>query len=209
MSPLDHAAPRLPARPRSTRRQTPAARRADQRAAPTRRLTLRDGSVVQVRPIRAADRAALAAAFDRLGEESRSRRFGAPKPRLTERELTFLTVVDHRRHEGLVALDPCTSRGVAVARYVAFDHDPAVADVAVTVDDAWQRRGLGEALLRLLVERAAAEGIRRLCATVSGDNGPALRLARRVGYRVASVGSGVVELERELSPPVVSGEASS
>ena len=149
-----------------------------------------------VRPIELEDRAGLAAAFTRLSPESRHRRFGAPKPRLSGSELTFLTDVDHHRHEALVAIEPVTGRGVAVARYVAFPHDPAMADVAVTVDDAWHGRGLGQALAQLLLERAAAEGLERLHATVAGDNVRALALARRLGYEVCSTGSGNVELQR-------------
>ncbi len=87
----------------------------------------------------------------------------------------------------------------AVARYVAGAHDPAVAEVAVTVDDRRQGRGLGTSLSRLLLERAAAEGLDRLHATVGGDNARALALARRSGYEVSSVASGSVELERRRS----------
>lgn len=160
---------------------------------------LNDGSSVEVRPIEPGDRAGLAAAFARLSPDSRQRRFASPKPRLTGAELTFLTDVDHHRHEALVAIDPCTRRVIAVARYVAFRHDPAAADVAVTVDDAWQGRGVASELSRLLLERAEAEGVERLLATVGGENRRALRLARRLGYEVASVGSGSVELERRVN----------
>lgn len=147
----------------------------------------------------AGDRAELAAGFARLSHETRRRRFGSPKPRLSERELTYLTEVDHHGHEALVAVDPVSGLGVAVARYAVFPHDRATADVAVTVDDRWQRRGLGRTLAELLLARAAAEGIERVRATVSGDNAPALRLARRLGYDVSSVESGYVELERTLA----------
>jgi len=164
--------------------------------APPDRLTLSDGSSVDVRPIEARDRTGLAAAFTRLSPESRHRRFGTPKPRLSASELTFLTDVDHHHHEALVAIDPATGRGVAVARYVAFPQDPAMADVALTVDDGWQGRGLGTALAELLLGRAAAEGLDRLHATVGGDNALALAVARRLGYEVCSARSGSVELER-------------
>jgi membrane protein DedA with SNARE-associated domain/RimJ/RimL family protein N-acetyltransferase len=162
-------------------------------------LTLTDGSTVDVRPMEVGDRAELAAAFARLGSESRRRRFDSPKPRLDDRELTFLIDVDHHRHEALVAIEPITARGVAVARYVAGAHDPAVAEVAVTVDDRWQGRGLGTSLSRLLLERAADEGLDRLRATVGGDNARALALARRIGYGVSSVASGSVVLEHRRS----------
>jgi hypothetical protein len=93
-----------------------------------------------VRPIEVADRAALAGAFTRLSPEARLQRFHAPKPKLSVRELTYLTDVDHVTHEAIAAFD---ARGhiVAVARYAAFD--PArrdCAEVALTVTDSCQRQ---------------------------------------------------------------------
>jgi hypothetical protein len=69
-------------------------------------VRLRDGSRVLIRPIEPDDRAALAEGFERLSAESRYRRFFAPMPRLRERDLDYLTRVDHRDHEALVAVEP-------------------------------------------------------------------------------------------------------
>jgi GNAT superfamily N-acetyltransferase len=38
-------------------------------------------------------------------------------------------------------------RGVGIARYIRDAEDPQAAEVAVTVLDHWQRRGLGTELL--------------------------------------------------------------
>ena len=59
-----------------------------------------------VRPIRASDKDGLLDLFERLSPMSRMRRFLAPKPRLSSRELAYLTAVDHRRHEALVVIAP-------------------------------------------------------------------------------------------------------
>jgi GNAT superfamily N-acetyltransferase len=69
--------------------------------------------------------------------------------------------VDHHDHEAIIALDPLTGEGVGVARYVRAGADPEVAEVAVTVVDDWQGRGLGRALLERLAARARREGVRR------------------------------------------------
>lgn len=101
----------------------------------------RDGAILQVRPIRADDRDGLQAAFRRLGPESRYRRFLTAKQELTEAELTWLTDVDHRDHEALVAVDD-HGELVGVARYIRLADRPATAEVAVTVVD--QRRRAAE-----------------------------------------------------------------
>src|SRR5919202_1965689 len=108
-------------------------------------LTVRDGAVVEVLPLEHSDRAELAAAVGRLSAETRYLRFAAAKPRLTERELDHLTDLDHHGREALLAIDPRTRNGVAVVRYVEVPGEPDVVEVAATVADEWQRRGLGGA----------------------------------------------------------------
>jgi RimJ/RimL family protein N-acetyltransferase len=164
-----------------------------------RRLVLPAGEAVLVRPLETSDRAAFAAAVARLSPETLYRRFGTPKPALTETEIDQLVAVDHHRHEALVALHPDTGEGLGVARFVRFADDPSRADVAVTVVDRWQGRGVAGRLLELLVERARAEGLRVLTASTLRENHPARRLLRRRGFRAVAAGHGVVELELPLA----------
>jgi RimJ/RimL family protein N-acetyltransferase len=158
-------------------------------------LRLRDGTTLLARALEARDRAALAAGVARLSPDSRHLRFGTPKPRLRPVELDRLLDLDHHEREALVAYDPVSGRGLAVARYAGFPGEPGVAELALTVADEWQGRGLGPALLELLRERAAEEGIRRLRASAIGDNRRAVKVARRAGATVVSAGGGLVELE--------------
>jgi len=72
-------------------------------------------------------------------------------------------------------------RGVGVARYIRDAADPEAADLAVTVIDAWQRRGLGSELLARLSHRARQEGIRWFTALTSTDNEMVACLLRRAG----------------------------
>lgn len=147
-----------------------------------RTVTLRDGTEIEIRPITPADRTGLADAFDRLSPESRYRRFFSGVPRLTDRELDYLVDVDHHDHEALLAIDPRTREGIGVARYVRIG--PASAEPALVVADDWQGRGVGSELLRLLVERARAEGIRRFEAPILAGNVDAIRAFQRVGPSV-------------------------
>jgi len=125
---------------------------------------------VQLRAIRPSDAGELIAIFDGLSNQSRWLRFLAAKPRLLPRELRYFTEVDHHDHEAIIALGRRDGRGLGVARYVRLLDDPACADVAVAVVDAWHGRGLGRALLSQLVERARDEGVHRFAATVSAQN---------------------------------------
>jgi GNAT superfamily N-acetyltransferase len=161
-------------------------------------MTLADGARLRVRPIVPADREPLADAFDRLSDRSRRQRFLAPKPRLSARELDYLTDVDHVTHEALVAIDETTGDIVGVGRYATGSGGGVAADMALTVVDAWQRRGIGHALAVRLVERARANGITRLTGTALADNLRVRALLDRLGFRVRSVSAGVVEVELDV-----------
>jgi GNAT superfamily N-acetyltransferase len=161
-------------------------------------LTLRDGATLVVRPLGAGDRAAIEAAVARLSPTSRYLRFASPKPRLTKADLDHLLDVDHHDREALLAVDPRTGEGVAVARYVAMPGAPDAAELAVTVADAWQGRGLGGALVRLLIERAREEGFSHLHAVTLGENRRAVRMLRSGGFTHVATGGGLTELEYDL-----------
>jgi nucleotide-binding universal stress UspA family protein/GNAT superfamily N-acetyltransferase len=169
---------------------------------PSRRwtITLRDGARVTLRPIAPEDKPLLAASFERLSEESRYRRFFTPKNELSPAELAYLVDVDHKDHEAIIAIDPSSGEALGIARYIRSKDDAEVAEVAVTVADDWQRRGLGRALLDRLTYRAQREGVRRFSALVQGDNPRALRLLADVGDTRHQWHTGEVELVIELPP---------
>jgi RimJ/RimL family protein N-acetyltransferase len=147
------------------------------------RLKLRDGRIVDVRPLERCDRPLLEAALRRLSDESRYLRFGTLKPRMSERELDHLVDVDHHAREALLAIDPCAGRGVAVVRYVQVPGEPSVVELAATVADDWQGIGLGSALLARLMQRAWAEGRLAVRASVLAANSRSIAMLRRAGFR--------------------------
>lgn len=95
-------------------------------------VTLRDGSLATVRPIRPDDGEFLRAVFERLSDESRYRRFLSRGSQLSDPVVRDLTHVDHHDHEALVAAaDDGTVMGVA--RYVRLPRDPEAAEAAVAI----------------------------------------------------------------------------
>jgi GNAT superfamily N-acetyltransferase len=144
------------------------------------RVRLAGGGEIVVRPIESGDERELALGFRRLGALSRFRRFREPIDRLSEEQLVELTHVDHDWREALVALDAATGEGIGVARWVRVPGDPGRAEVACTVLDAWQGRGVGSALVERLAARAADAGIERCTALIVGGERPARRLLAHV-----------------------------
>jgi RimJ/RimL family protein N-acetyltransferase len=161
---------------------------------------LRDGSRVLIRPVQSADAPLLADGFARLSATSRWMRFLTPKKELSPAELRFLTDLDHHDHEALGALDHRDGRGVGVARYVRQADDPWGADVAVTIVDEWQGRGLGTELLARLSDRAREENIQRFTALVAAENVAVGGLLRNACARLVGRESDTLEYEISLVP---------
>jgi GNAT superfamily N-acetyltransferase len=176
---------------------------ASARAGQAERVTLRDGSELVIRPIRAEDKSAIAAGFERMSPESRFRRFFAPLQRLTERDLAYLTEVDHHDHEAVIGFDAGTREPVGVARYIRSDV-PTEAEVAVTVVDDRQGHGAATALLDRLVRRAREEGITHFLALVMTENREAIELFDHMaspGSDRRRSASGHLELVLDLPEP--------
>ena len=162
-------------------------------------LTLPGGERFMVRPIEADDKPGISDFFARLSEESRRRRFLGPKPKLSTRDLAFLTEVDQRRHVAIVALDGAGAI-VGVARYAAWAAEPERADMAVAVVDEWHGHGLGTALGDLLVTQARASGLAALTGSTLAFNSPAKALLKRLGFRPKGISSGVADYELAFAP---------
>ena len=167
---------------------------------PDQIVELRDGTRALIRPISPKDRDRLKEGFEGSSPESRFLRFLAPQPKLTGRQLEFLTNVDHVHHEALIAVDPETGQSFGTARYVRDDDDPGTAEFAVGVGDQWMRIGLGTALLSALVARAREAGISQITGTINAENTAVKRLVEKVAgpHETRTVGWGVREIVIDL-----------
>jgi RimJ/RimL family protein N-acetyltransferase len=141
----------------------------------------------------------LADGFTRLSARSRRMRFLAGKDTLSAAELRYFTHVDHHDHEALGALGHPGGHGVGVARYVRDTTDPQAAEIAVTIVDDWQGRGLGTELLARLSERARAAGIRRFTALVAEDNAAMAGVLRKLCADRVGRGRGAADYEITLA----------
>lgn len=141
-------------------------------------IVLRDGAAIRLRPIRADDASGLLALYDRLSPESLYFRFFAV-PEKDRGKAEYLTHVDYDRRYALVA--EVQGAIVGVARFERVAERPAHAEVAFTVADEFQGRGLGSVLFRRLAELARARGISVFEAEVLKDNERMLRVFERSG----------------------------
>jgi RimJ/RimL family protein N-acetyltransferase len=154
-----------------------------------RAYRLADGALVHVRHVRPSDERVLRAAFRELSARSRYQRFLGPVSELSDAHWRYLSNVDGRDHVAFIALDR-ESRAVGVARFVRQWMAPSTAEMAITVADAWQRRGLGSLLIALLVETARSAGVDAFVAYALPNNVGIRRLLARHGPLRVSVAGG-------------------
>jgi GNAT superfamily N-acetyltransferase len=132
---------------------------------------------VATRPVRPEDEPGFCRLWQRLSPETIYRRFHAPLHRPPV-GAARLVDVDHDLREALVAV--VGDEVVGVARYDRPPADPTTAEVAVVVEDAWQRVGVGRQLLQQLIDVAGRRGVRTLTASVQMDNDRVLALVGRL-----------------------------
>lgn len=167
-------------------------------------VVLPSGHQVVLRPVLPADAALIGDGFSRLGEESRYRRFFMPLSELSAQQLEFLSRVDHHDHEAIGAITAVDGLGVGVARYIRSPDRPDHAEVAVTVVDEWQGRGVGRVLLACLADRARSEGIGWFTADTLAVNAPMLHLLRALGPTSTDAQGATVTVRVDLTPGAAS-----
>ena len=136
-------------------------------------VPLSDGQRVHLRLMRPSDKELLRAGFEQLSPDSRYARFMAPKARLTDRELLYLTEVDGIDHFAMGAARRhlmSKDEGAGSARFVRIVGEPDTAEPAVTVIDSYQGKGLGSILLQRLIEAAWERDIRWFRSELLAEN---------------------------------------
>jgi acetyl coenzyme A synthetase (ADP forming)-like protein len=130
-------------------------------------IVLKDGSTLQLREATAADVAHVLQLLKRLSPESLYNRFaGAHLPT----DLDALRSCGLSGAEGVALVGERAGRVVAVAQYCRDPQQPALAEVAFTIDDALQGRGIGTHLLERLGQVARTRGIQTFIAYVNAAN---------------------------------------
>ncbi|MHB8436985.1 MAG: bifunctional acetate--CoA ligase family protein/GNAT family N-acetyltransferase [Acidimicrobiales bacterium] len=161
-------------------------------------VLLSDGHVAEMRPILPSDEAELLSFADRLSAETVYLRFFSRSKHLTTAEARHFVTVDYVDRLALVAL---VDGGLAaVARYERLGEGEE-GEVAFTVRDDQQGRGLGTVLLEHLASAALARGIRTFVADTLPENHRMLGVFRAVGFvESARFDSGVIRVTISLEP---------
>ena len=163
--------------------------------------TTRDGISFRIRPIRPDDENRERQFIVRLSPESRYKRMmhamKEPSPQL----LHHFVHVDYKHEMAFVALIGAApdEEIIGVARY-SQDRNGPDCEFAVAVADAWQARGVGATLTRLLFEYAHAQGITKIYGEILADNKQMIDLVLWLGMNTRMCPEDHTLVEASVTP---------
>ncbi|MCC7506856.1 MAG: GNAT family N-acetyltransferase [Saprospiraceae bacterium] len=150
-----------------------------------RRVTLKSGEELVLRPIRPEDTPLEAAMVKNVSRQSLYFRFFGYVPGLDEKQLSRFTHIDYDREMAIVAVSEKESGPeiVGVVRIVG-DGWRESAEYAILVADAWHGHGLGSVLTDYILEIARAQGYKKITASFLKTNGAMRRLFERKKFKI-------------------------
>jgi acetyltransferase len=165
-----------------------------------RMLALRDGTTVLARPVKPEDETLFLEFFRHLSEEDIRLRFFT---RVKDRSHAFiarLTQLDYARAMAFAAIDRSTGQLLGVVRLHA-DVNYESGEYAVLVRSDLKGRGLGWALMELIISYARAEGLGRIRGQVLAENTTMLAMCRELGFSLTTdpAERGVVNVDLALA----------
>jgi acetyltransferase len=167
--------------------------------------TMPDGTLVTIRPIRPEDEPLMVKFHETLSERSVYFRYfhtmGLTQ-RIAHERLTRICFIDYAREIALVVRrkDPQSDAQeiLAVGRLIKV-HGTRDGEFAILVSDNWHHRGLGNELLKRLIDIGRDEKLARIFGDILPENRDMLRVCDKLGFRRHySADEGVVRAEIEL-----------
>jgi RimJ/RimL family protein N-acetyltransferase len=167
---------------------------------PERRTTLRDRTPVLLREAGPDDAQLVQLGFAQLSDKSRQFRFLRAMRRLSEDDLSFLAGADTNEVIGALDLSGTIPTPVGMARYVRLPLTSELAEVAITVIDSHQGRGLGTLLFGCLAWQARQTGLKGFVALVHRRNAQMRDLLANLGAVVEEDHGGEMHYTLTLPP---------
>jgi acetyltransferase len=143
--------------------------------------SLRDGTVLGLRPLRPEDEPLLHDLAAHMSHEDLRLRFFTPVRGLTHAVAARLSQLDYDRELALLAERDGTALGVV---HFFADPDNLRAQYAIAVRSDWKGRGVGFLLMSHLIGIARQRGIGELVGEVMRENEPMLQMCRELEFSI-------------------------
>lgn len=158
--------------------------------------TRRSTHGIRIRPIRPSDLGHLERFYAGLSPDSLNARFHGASRGIADRAARGFCGPDHAHREGLVAVVRGEHAQEAIVGHLCLEPTPeGDLEMAVAVADAWQRHGIGRALLSSALRWAAARGVDRVRAQIRWSNPAIAALLRTVEHPLTMAATDDGDLE--------------
>jgi len=154
-----------------------------------RHLILGDGWRIFVRPIRPDDEHFIRDLLAHVSKEDLRLRFFDSIKEFSDQFIAGLTQIDYARAMAFVAFDEASNDILGVVR-VHFDKTKETGEYAILLRSDLKGRGLGWALMQLIIEYAKSQGLRRIDGQSDSpgkcghaENVPGIGIQGQDGYR--------------------------
>ncbi len=163
-------------------------------------VRMRDDTVLYLRPVLPGDNERTVNGPVEFSTETLYRRFQSVRTP-SKTLMGYLFEVDYLEHFVFVLTDGLDGPVVADARFVRDEANPAEAEIAFTVGDAYQGRGVGTFLMGAISVAAGYDGVQRFTARVLSDNAPMRAILDRFDATWHRDDLGVVITEIDVPSP--------
>ncbi len=150
-----------------------------------RHLEIKDGWRVFVRPIRPEDEPLIHEFLRHVTPADLRLRFFAAMKEFTHEFIARLTQLDYARAMAFVAFDEASGDLVGVVR-IHSDSIYESGEYAILLRSDLKGRGLGWALMQLIIEYAKSEGLKTISGDVLAENILMLAMCRQLGFAVTA-----------------------
>jgi acetyltransferase len=148
-----------------------------------RHIETRDGWRLFVRPIRPEDEPVIHEFLRHVTSHDLRLRFFAAIKEFSHEFVARLTQLDYARAMAFVAFDEATGEMVGAVR-IHSDSIYRSGEYAILLRSDLKGRGLGWALMQLIIEYARSEGLKAISGDVLAENTTMLDLCRDLGFEV-------------------------
>lgn len=148
-----------------------------------RHLDVKDGWRVFARPIRPEDEPLIHEFLTHVSSKDRRLRFFASMKEFSHEFIARLTQLDYARAMAFVAFDEATNEMVGMVR-IHSDSIYENGEYAILLRSDLKGRGLGWALMQLIIEYARSEGLKHISGDVLQENTTMLTMCRALGFEV-------------------------
>jgi acetyltransferase len=171
-----------------------------------RHLVLGDGWRIFVRPVKPDDGWLIRDLLAHVSKEDLRLRFFDSIKEFSPQFIARLTELDYARAMAFVAIDEASNETLGVVRLHSEEtHESA--EYAILLRSDLKRRGLGWALMQLIIEYARSEGLKRVCGQILQENTVMLTMCRELGFEVKTDAEdrGLRDVSLTLESPGESG----